>query len=76
MSKFFLYLSIMAFSLCYGATGNASDGELALLTVIAMLLLPVAAIYFFHFLKITYNDFRTKRLLKKHMIENDSEGLN
>lgn len=76
MTKIFLYMSIMAFGFCYGATGSASDGELALFAVIAILLLPVAAIYFIHFLKITIHDFRTRRLLKKHMMENNGEGMN
>jgi hypothetical protein len=67
MKKFFLFMGILAFNRCYAATGSASDGELAFLSVILLLVLPVATIYFFDFLKSRINDIRTRRMHKKNM---------
>jgi hypothetical protein len=73
MNKFFLFVAILASNKCYSATGNASDGELALLSVIVILMLPIAAVYFINYLKSRINNSRTRKVLKKNMIEHNGE---
>jgi hypothetical protein len=73
MKKLLLFPLIIASGLCNAATGNASDGDLALISIIALLLLPVAAAYLFHFFKIRIHDIRTKRIFRKHLVEHNGE---
>lgn len=73
MKKFFLFLVIIASVKCYAGAGSASDGELAFLAIIAILMLPVAAAYFTHFLKNRINDYRTKRMLNKHISDHNGD---
>jgi len=73
MNKFLLFLLIIASDICFAATGNASDGELALFSVIVILMLPVATFYFINFLKNKINKSRTRRILKKNLIEHNGE---
>jgi hypothetical protein len=74
MKKFFLFIILVASGQCYAATGNASDGELALIAIITLLFLPVAAIYFIHFLKNSIHDFRDKRMFRKHLAEHNGDS--
>jgi hypothetical protein len=69
MKKVFLFLVVIASGKCFAATGSASDGELALLSIIMMLMLPLAAVYFTHFVKSRIKDFKAKRMLNKHIIQ-------
>ena len=73
MKKFFLFVAILASIKCYAATGSASDGELAVLIVIAVLVLPVASVYFIRFLKHTIRDMHTRRMLENHGIDHNGE---
>lgn len=73
MKKLFLYLAIVASGNCHAATGSASDGDLAFILVIAMLVMPVAVIYFIRFLKHRINDIHTRRMLKKHALDHNGE---
>jgi hypothetical protein len=74
MKKFIFFIVILASGQCYGATGSASDGELALITIIAILMLPLVAVYLIHFLKHRISDFRTRRLLEKHLMDNNGNA--
>jgi hypothetical protein len=73
MKKLFLVMLIIASGKCFAATGSASDGELAVLSLIAILMLPLAVAYLFHFLKGRINDFRTKRMLNRHFSGHNGE---
>ena len=68
MKQFLLLTGILVYCTCNAATGNASDGELALLSVIAILILPLATVYFIDFLKTRIRDMRTRRMFRKHLI--------
>jgi hypothetical protein len=65
MKKLFFYLAFLASGNCFAATGNASDGELAILSVITLLMLPLAIVYFIHFLRNRIDDFRIKRMISR-----------
>lgn len=67
MKKFFLLINLIAPFLSFGATGNASDGELTLMSAIAILMLPVVVFYVFRFAKSQVHELRERRLLKKQM---------
>ncbi len=71
MKKFIFLFLILPSGQCFAATGSASDGELALLTITAILLMPVLAVYLFHFLKHRINDFRMRRLIEKHSMNHN-----
>jgi hypothetical protein len=73
MKKFILFLFLVASGQCYAATGNASDGELALIAIITILFLPVAALYFIKFMKSRIHDIRTSRMLRKHLAEDNGD---
>jgi hypothetical protein len=73
MKKFFLFAVVLATIRCYAATGSASDGELAVLIVIAILLLPVASVYIIRFLKQTIRDMHTRRMLENHRVDHNGE---
>jgi hypothetical protein len=71
MKKFIFLFMILPSGQCLAATGSASDGEIALLTITAILLLPVLVVYLFHLLKHRINDFRMRRLLEKHSMDHN-----
>jgi hypothetical protein len=68
MKKLFFILCIFAFSNCFAATGNASDGELFSLLIITILLLPVATNYLIGFIRKRFHEFneRHKKNLLNH----------
>lgn len=74
MKKLFFLFVILASGQCFAATGSASDGELALVTIIAILLLPLLVVYLFHLLKHRISDFRTRRLLEKHSMDHNGNA--
>ena len=67
MKKLFLILFISAFSNCYAATGNASDGELFSLLIIAIVMLPVATNYLIGFIRKRFSEFKERH--KKDMLD-------
>ena len=69
MKKFFLFLFTVVATNCFAATGDASDGELALLLIITLFLLPVAVAYLLGFIKTQIKLLKTRRQLKKHDVE-------
>lgn len=71
MKKFFLFSVIFASIECQAATGNASDGELALLSLILLLILPVATVHFIGFLKKRIHDAHARRMVRKNMIQHN-----
>lgn len=73
MNKFLLFVVILASIKCYAATGSASDGDIAFIIVIAILVMPVAAIYFIRFLKNRISDINTRKMLNKHTIDHNGE---
>jgi len=73
MKKFILFSVIFASIECQAATGNASDGELALLSIILLLLLPIATIHFIGFVKNRIHDIQARRMGRKNMIQHNGE---
>lgn len=57
MKKLMLLPALFAYSLCYGATGSASDGDLFLLVVILALALPVILSYLLRLVKDKISEF-------------------
>jgi hypothetical protein len=69
-------LSILFFFLmynCYSATGNASDGELGALVILAIIALIVATGYFIDFLKRIIKNGTIKRLAQRRKTDEDGE---
>ena len=73
MNKCYLFIAIIASNICYAGSGSASDGELALVIIIAILVLPVAALYFIRFLKHRISDFIIRKMLEKHSVDHNGE---
>lgn len=67
MKQLVLLTCILVSITCNAATGNASDGELALLSVILILILPLVTVYLIDFLKRYIGELKTRRMLRKHI---------
>jgi hypothetical protein len=57
MKKLMLLPALFACSLCYGATGNASDGDVFILVIILALLAPLAISYLVKFIREKISEF-------------------
>jgi hypothetical protein len=73
MKQFFLLAGIFTFNESYAATGSASDGELAVFSVILILMLPVVLVYFIGYIKSRFKDYKEKKLYYKNMLEHNGE---
>lgn len=74
MKKLIFLFVILASGKCFAATGSASDGELALLSIIIFLLLPPFMVYLFKMMKHRISDFRARRLLEKHSMDHNNNA--
>ncbi|MFZ4772286.1 MAG: hypothetical protein ACOYLO_19025 [Ferruginibacter sp.] len=76
MNKLITFIFILLISDCKAATGNANDGPLLAIVVIGLILLILGTGYFIDLTKSKLKEFRTKRLIKKNTIDQDSELFN
>ena len=76
MNKIITVLFILLISDCKAATGNASDGPIMAIVVIALILLIVGTGYFIDLMKNKLKEFRKRRLIKRNSIDQDGEFLN
>lgn len=73
MKKYFLFLCVIAFKDCFSMTGSASDGELAALAVILLLMLPLAVAYSIAFIRQSIHNFMARKNHAEHLMEHDGE---
>lgn len=66
MKKAFPALLFLVVNQCFGATGSASDGELLILLIVLLLLMPLAVKYLIDFVKVIIHDCITGRRIRKH----------
>jgi hypothetical protein len=76
MNKILTILFILLISDCIAATGNASDGPIMAIAVIALILLIVGTGYFIDLMKNKLKEFRKKRLIKRNNYDQGGEFLN
>lgn len=75
MKNFITVLFILLISDCKAATGNASDGPLFAVAIIALMLLIVGTGYFIDMMKNKLKEFRKKKLIKRNNLDQDNEFL-
>ncbi|MFZ4548130.1 MAG: hypothetical protein ACOYN4_11875 [Bacteroidales bacterium] len=76
MNKVTTFVFILSFSVCNAATGNANDGQLFAIVIISLLILILGIGYFIDFMKNKIKEFRTKRLNRNNIVDQDKEFLN
>ena len=76
MNKIITVLFVLTAGVCNAATGNASDGSLVAVAIIALVMLIAGTGYFIDLMKRKLKEFRIKRLSKKNSVDNESELLN
>ena len=73
MKKILSFLFSLIIGNCYSATGNASDGEIGALVILAIIALIVATGYFIDFLKGIIKNGTIKRVFHKRKTDEDRE---
>lgn len=76
MKNIITVLFILLISDCRAATGNASDGPIFAIVIIALMLLIAGTGYFIDFMKNKLKEFRKRRLIKRNNFDQDGEFLN
>ena len=76
MNKISTVLLVLTAGVCNAATGNASDGSIAAIVIIALIMLIAGTGYFIDLMKRKLKEFRAKRLSKRNSVDNESELLN
>jgi NADH:ubiquinone oxidoreductase subunit 3 (subunit A) len=73
MKKILLFLFLLATGECYSATGNASDGMLAILAILGFLMLLLAIVTFTGYIGRQIRSARDKRQVHQERFENGEE---
>jgi len=76
MNKIITVLFILLISDCKAATGNASDGPIMAIVVIALIILIVGTGYFIDLMKSKLTEFRKRRRINRNNLDQDGEFSN